>query len=449
MRIKKMSKYFGTDGIRGKANVTLTVETAFKIGRYLGYHFSKEKKAHIVIGKDTRLSSSMFECAIASGASSSGCDVSLVGYCPTPTIAYLTKNMHFDCGVMISASHNPYYDNGIKIFSSEGIKIDAHLEELIEAYIDDEVSLEYVSGNAIGKIETYSEGLQHYLDWLASLFPMDLSNFHIAIDCANGSSTTTALQLLTRLHANCHVINHEPNGININEGCGSTHPEALCKLVKEGKYDLGLAFDGDADRLIAVNEDGQLIDGDHILYICGKFLKENDALENNTVVTTVMANLGFFKAMERLQIDTKSTKVGDKYVYDCMVKEHFTLGGEQSGHIIFSNHATTGDGLLTALKLIEVMHKTSKSLKTLSEGLKIYPQLLVNVPVKDKEVVLHDEDVAKEIKDVTLKLKDNGRILVRPSGTEPLIRVMVEAETEELCHHYVYQVVDLIKQKNL
>lgn len=444
-----MGRYFGTDGIRGKANETLDVQRAFQVGRYLGYYFSRQGKGRILVGKDTRLSSGMFENAIAAGASASGADVYLLGYCPTPSVAYLVKREQFSCGVMISASHNPYYDNGIKVFSQAGIKLSSEIEALVEDYIDGLTEIPLVSGEKIGQVIRYDEGLEHYLDWLESLFDFRLEQFHLALDLANGSATTTAEKLLRRMGAHCTVIHSEPNGVNINTKCGSTHPESLQELMKSGIFDLGLAFDGDADRLIAVDPQGNLINGDYVLYICGKYLKENGLLHGNTVVSTVMANLGFFKAMERLDIATESTQVGDKYVYECMVKNDYMLGGEQSGHIIFKEHATTGDGLLTALKLLEVMHKTGKGILSLEEGLKIYPQLLINVPVKDKEAAMQADPIVKEVAAINEELHGNGRILVRPSGTEPLVRVMVEAESDELCHHYVYRVVDLIEESGL
>ncbi len=440
-----MGKYFGTDGIRGKANQTLNVERAFLIGQCLGNMFYKEKKARIVVGKDTRLSSSMFEHAIAAGAASTGGDVYLVGYCPTPVISYLSKNEDFDCGVMISASHNPFYDNGIKIFSHDGVKLSAKLEEEIEAYIDGLSNVELKSDGNIGEIHSYNEGLDKYLDWMQSLVDIDLSHLNIALDCANGSATTTALKLLERFGAKCTVIHNEPNGVNINTNCGSTHPEELQELMKQGNYDLGCAFDGDADRLIAVNSRGELVDGDAILYICGQYLKSIDKLNKNTVVTTVMANLGYFKAMEAKGIDSVSTQVGDKYVYESMVNHDYVLGGEQSGHIIFKQHATTGDGLLTACKILEVMCKTSKSIEELCDGLVIYPQLLINVPVQDKQATLQDPIILAEVAAVEKELGADGRILVRPSGTEPLVRVMVEAKTDEICEMMVKRVTQLIK----
>lgn len=442
-----MGKYFGTDGIRGRANETLDVYRAFQVGQYLGYYFTHHGTSKkILVGKDTRLSSSMFEHAIAAGASAAGADVYLMGYCSTPSVAYLTKNSDFGCGVMISASHNPYDDNGIKVFSHDGFKLSKDIEDLVEDYIDGNIEIDLAVGDCIGHVIEYPEGLTQYLDWMAGILDVDLKGFKLAVDCANGSNCTTAEKLLKRLGATCTIIHDQPDGLNINTKCGSTHPEALQSLVKSGDYDLGLAFDGDADRLIAVNPKGELINGDYILYICGKFMKETGKLAKDTVVTTVMANLGFFKAMEKEQLDTRSTQVGDKYVMECMVKEGFTLGGEQSGHIIFSEYATTGDGLLTALKLLEVMKKTGKSIVELSEGLKIYPQLLVNVRVKDKEAVMKEPAILNEIEQVSKELEGNGRILVRPSGTEPLVRVMAEAETDEICHDLVYRIVKLIEE---
>lgn len=442
-----MGRYFGTDGIRGKANVTLSAQRAFLTGRYLGYIFSKERKGKILIGKDTRISSSMYEMAVAAGATSQGADVYFLGTCPTPAVTYLVLKEKFDCGVMISASHNPYYDNGIKVFNCNGLKLESSIEDEIEDYLDGKTVIEYATEDKIGTNIDFSSGLEEYLGWLYSMFDLDLNGMNLAIDCANGSSSVTAKRLLEKMGAHVEAIHNEPSGININVHCGSTHPESLQELVRNGNYDLGLAFDGDADRLIAVDSQGNLMNGDTILYICGKYLESKNELNNHVVVSTVMANLGFFKALEKCGLKSVSTQVGDKYVYDCMVKNDYVLGGEQSGHIIFKKYATTGDGLLTALKLIEVMKNTGKSAIELSEGLVIFPQLLVNQKVKDKTVVLNDEEINQAIDQVTKELGSSGRILVRPSGTEPLIRVMVEAETEEICHHYVYKILDLIKEK--
>ena len=439
-----MGRYFGTDGIRGKANVALDVNRAFLVGQCLGHLFSRNRRGKILVGKDTRQSSGMFEHAIAAGASSCGADVYLMSTCPTPAVAFLTKEKEFDCGVMISASHNPFYDNGIKVFSSQGTKLDPKTESQIEDYIDGKSEIELCTEDQIGEIIGYNEGLEHYLTWMGNIFPLDLSGFRIAVDCANGSASVTAQRLLERLGADCTVICDKPNGININTDCGSTHPERLQQLVKEGNFDLGLAFDGDADRLIATDSNGHLLDGDFILYICGQHMKRKNELNGNTIVTTVMANLGFFKAMERVKINTISTQVGDKYVYECMVKEDYVLGGEQSGHIIFKEHSTTGDGLLTACKLLEVMKETKKTAIELSEGLDIYPQLLVNVKVQDKQKVMESPLIKQAIEEAEKQLDGNGRILVRPSGTEPLVRVMVEAKTDEICQQMVQKIVDRI-----
>ena len=417
-----MGRYFGTDGIRGKANEVLTAERAFQVGRYLGYYFSKEGKNKIVIGKDTRLSSDMFENALAAGITSEGCDAYLAGYCPTPMICLLTKENGFACGAMISASHNPFYDNGIKVFSNDGFKLSSDIEGLIEDYID-------------GKVTIPKE------------YPLDLSGWKIAIDCANGSSSFTAKKALERLGAEVTAFHNEPNGININTKCGSTHPELFCEEMKKGDYTVGLTFDGDADRQIMVRPDGELVNGDFMLYIVGKYLRDHNKLTNNTIVTTVMANLGLYKAMEREGIQVEKTQVGDKYVSEVMFRDNYVIGGEQSGHIILKEHATTGDGLLTALSVLEVMKNTGKGIIELCDGLKIYPQLLVNVKVTDKTLVMDDEEVQKSIDEVNEELNGNGRILVRPSGTEPLLRVMAEAETDEICERLVGKVADIIRRK--
>lgn len=444
-----MGKYFGTDGARGKANVNLTLDMAIKIGQYIGSYYSKDKHARIVVGKDTRLSSDMFEAAIVAGATSTGANVYVVGTCPTPCVSYLIRKDKFDCGVMISASHNPFYDNGIKLFNGDGKKMDPEVEDLIEKYIDGEIDVEVAVDEKVGKMVDYSESLSLYESWLKNIVNCDLTGMNIALDLANGSATSCALDTLRDLGAKCKVIHTTPDGININTQCGSTHPEDLQELMKTGKYDVGFAFDGDADRLIAVDEEGNLFDGDHTLYACGKYFSKTGKLNKNTIVTTVMANLGFYKAMEAFEINTEQTAVGDKYVFECMEANDYSIGGEQSGHIIFKEHANTGDGLLTALKLLEVMTHEKKSLKQLSEGLTIFPQLLVNIRVKDKNVAMADEAVLAEVEKVKEALGDEGRILVRTSGTEPLVRVMVEATTDELCHKYVYQVIDVIKARGL
>ena len=442
-----MGKYFGTDGIRGRANDTLTLDKAIKIGRYLGAYYGQSGHARILIGKDTRLSSSMFESGLAAGAAASGADVYLLGVCPTPSVSYLIQKEHFSCGIMVSASHNPYYDNGIKLFSPAGKKMDPAVEEAIEATFTGEDELPYAINEAIGRIIDYHDALQLYISWLRET-ACDLSGMNIALDLANGSAVATAVETLRELGAKLEVIHSEPNGVNINTHCGSTHPEELQELMRKGHYDAGFAFDGDADRLIAVDEDGNLINGDYTLYIVGKALKAKGLLKDDVVVTTVMANLGLYKAFEKCGIHSVQTAVGDKYVYESMEAIGYTIGGEQSGHIIFNEYETTGDGLFTALQLLKIMKETGLSLKTLGEELFIYPQLLVNVPVKDKEKALHDPKILAEIAAVEAKLGDEGRILVRPSGTEPLVRVMVEAKTHELCDEYVYQIVDTIRSSN-
>lgn len=444
-----MGTHFGTDGIRGKANDSLRVETAFAVGRYLGYVYSKEKKGKILIGMDTRLSSSMFEAALAAGASSCGADVYCLKVCPTPAVAYLTGLDDFDCGVMISASHNPYYDNGIKVFNHQGVKISNELEHEIERFIDGKINIPYAEDGKIGCVFDYQEGLRRYTDYLKSLFQMDLSKMTLALDAANGSATTSAYDVLTSFGAKCHIIHNQPDGININARCGSTHPQSLQQFVKEIKADLGLAFDGDADRLIAVDEQGNLVDGDHVIYACGVHMKEKGLLTHNTVVTTVMANLGCYKALDRAGIAYERTQVGDKNVYECMVQNDFQLGGEQSGHIIFKQHATTGDGLLTALKILEVMSAKQSPITKLTEDLYIYPQLLKNVKVNDKSKALHDTELIALTERIQNELGSEGRILVRPSGTEPLVRVMVEAKSDELCARYVGECVAFLNQKGL
>lgn len=444
-----MGKYFGTDGYRGKANVTLHLEYAMKIGRYLGYYYGKDKHARILIGKDTRQSSSMYEMALAAGASASGASVYLLGVCPTPSVSYLISKENFDCGIMVSASHNPYYDNGIKLFNGKGKKMDPEIEQAIESYFESDEELPFAIDEKIGKVINFEDGLQLYISWLKETNPLRLDGMKIALDLANGSATTTAQECLSELGATLEVIHSEPNGININNKCGSTHPESLQELVREGNYDVGFAFDGDADRLIAVDEDGNLMNGDYILHICGKHMLKKGILKDNVVVTTVMANLGLYKAFEKNGISSVKTAVGDKYVFEAMEANDYKIGGEQSGHIIFKDYQNTGDGLFSALQLLSVMVEEKKSLKQLSEDLFIYPQLLVNMPVKDKQKVLEDEEVNKLIQKISDELGSDGRILVRPSGTEPLLRVMVEAKSDEICHKYVYQVIDFVKEKGL
>lgn len=440
-----MGKYFGTDGFRGEANVGLTVSHAFKVGRFLGYFYGKEHKAKIVIGKDTRRSSYMFEYALAAGLTASGADAYLLHVTSTPSVSYVVRTEDFDCGIMISASHNPFYDNGIKIINGNGYKLEAEIENLIEEYIDkeeDDISL--ATGDNIGRTVDYVLGRNRYLGYLISLPTKSFKDVKVGLDCANGSAHQIATAVFNALGAKTYVINAEPDGININTGCGSTHIERLQEFVKENKLDIGFAYDGDADRCLAVDENGSLIDGDAILYICGSYLKNKGELNGNKVVTTIMSNMGLYKAFDELGIGYEKTDVGDKYVSENMVANGFSLGGEQSGHIIFSKYATTGDGVLTSLKLMEAMLDSKKKISGLAEGFKIYPQLLVNIKVSDKEAVMNDEKIAEAKAEAELRLGGDGRILLRKSGTEPLIRVMAEAVTDGKCKEAVERIIDEI-----
>lgn len=445
-----MGKYFGTDGFRGEANEVLTVEHAFKVGRYLGWYYGQEHKARIVIGKDTRRSSYMFEYALAAGLTASGANAYLLHVTTTPSVSYVTRTEGFDCGIMISASHNPFYDNGIKIINGKGHKMEAEVEEKIERYIDGETSeLPLAKKENIGRTIDYAAGRNRYIGYLISLATRSFEDMRVGLDCSNGSAFAIAKSVYDALGAKTYVINCEPDGLNINTNCGSTHIEVLQNFVKEKKLDVGFAFDGDADRCIAVDENGEVVDGDLILYICGRYLKENARLSGNTIVTTIMSNLGLYKACDKAGIKYEKTAVGDKYVYENMVKNDFCLGGEQSGHIIFSKHATTGDGILTSLMVMEVILEKKMSLSKLAEPVKIYPQLLRNVKVLDKKTARENPEVIKAVNAVAEALGDDGRILVRESGTEPVIRVMVEASTNELCEKYVTQVTDVIKAEGL
>ncbi|MCI1931464.1 MAG: phosphoglucosamine mutase [Clostridia bacterium] len=444
-----MGKYFGTDGFRGEANVGLTVEHAFKVGRFLGWYYGRNSKdkCRIVIGKDTRRSSYMFEYALCAGITSSGADAYLLHVTTTPSVSYVARTGDFNCGIMISASHNPYYDNGIKLINSNGEKMDEETIAKIEDYIDNNTSLPYALKEKIGRTIDYAAGRNRYIGYLISLAVCSYKGIKVGLDCANGSSWMIAKNVFDALGAKTYVINAEPDGTNINMNCGSTHIEALQKFVKENSLDVGFAFDGDADRCIAVDDKGNVINGDLILYICGTYMKKIGKLENNTVVTTVMSNLGLYKAFDAAGINYEKTKVGDKYVYENMLKNGHRIGGEQSGHIIFSNYATTGDGILTAEKLMEVIIEKKLPLSKLAEPVYIYPQILKNIKVKDKKAVQEDADVKKAIGDVGEKLGENGRILVRESGTEPLIRVMVEAKSDSLCEKYVDYVINIIKRR--
>lgn len=449
----KMGKYFGTDGFRGEANVTLTVEDAYKVGRFLGWYYGQKTKAdrcRVVIGKDTRRSSYMFEYSLVSGLTASGADVYLLHVTTTPSVSYVVRTEEFDCGIMISASHNSYYDNGIKVINGRGEKLEEETIEKIESYLDGEMGeIPFAKRDAIGRTVDYAAGRNRYIGYLISLATRSFKNMRVGLDCANGSASAIAKNVFDALGAETHVINNTPDGLNINTNCGSTHIEGLQKYVVENHLDVGFAYDGDADRCLAVDSEGKLVDGDKILYVCGKYMKEQGTLVNNTVVTTVMSNFGLYKAFEREGISYEKTAVGDKYVYENMSQNGHCLGGEQSGHIIFSKHATTGDGILTSLKLMEVILEKKETLAKLADEVQIYPQVLKNVRVKDKEAAQADRDVQAEVQKVSDALGDTGRILVRPSGTEPLIRVMVEAPTDEICGKYVAQVVEMIEKKGL
>ena len=443
-----MGKYFGTDGFRGEANVNLTVEHAYKVGRFLGWYYGQAHKAQIVIGKDTRRSSYMFEYSLVAGLTASGADVYLLHVTTTPSVSYVVRTEGFDCGIMISASHNPFYDNGIKVINGNGQKLEASVEAKIEEYIDGKIpELPFAKREDIGRTVDFSAGRNRYIGYLISIPTRAFKNKRVGLDCSNGSASAIAKSVFDALGAKTYVINNEPDGTNINMNCGSTHIEGLQKFVVENNLDAGFAYDGDADRCLAVDEKGNLVDGDAIIYICGKYLRDRGRLNNNKVVTTVMSNLGLYKALDAEGIGYEKTAVGDKYVYEYMTNNGCILGGEQSGHIIFSKYASTGDGILTSLKMMEVMMARKKKMSELMEGLHIYPQVLENVRVTDKKAAQDDADVQSAVRAVTEALGDTGRILVRESGTEPLLRVMVEAETEEICKKYVDQVVDVVKKK--
>ena len=457
-----MGKYFGTDGFRGEANNNLTADHAYKIGRFLGWYYGELKRrngddipARIVIGKDTRRSSYMFEYTLVGGLVASGADAYLLHVTTTPSVAYVARTDEFDCGIMISASHNPYYDNGIKLINGNGEKMDEETISLVEAYLDGELEvfgqkfeeIPFAHTSKIGRTVDYVSGRNRYIGYLISLGIYSFKGVKVGLDCANGSSWNLAKSVFDALGAKTYVINAEPNGTNINNNAGSTHIEGLQKFVVENGLDVGFAYDGDADRCLCVDEKGDLVDGDAILYIYGKYMKERGKLENNTVVTTVMSNFGLYKAFDEAGINYAKTAVGDKYVYEYMTKNNCILGGEQSGHIIFSKYASTGDGILTSLKMMQVMLGRKKKMSELMEGLTIYPQVLENVRVTDKKAAQDDAAVQAAVQAVTEALGDTGRILVRESGTEPVLRVMVEAETKEICQKYVSQVVDVVKEK--
>ena len=445
-----MGKYFGTDGFRGEANVVLTYDHAIKIGRFLGWYYGARigKKARIVIGKDTRRSSYMFEYALCTGLMASGADAYIMHVTTTPSVSYITRTDSFDCGIMISASHNPYYDNGIKLMNNNGEKMDEETILEIEKYIDGErAELPLAKDSEIGRTVDYVAGRNRYIGYLISLSRYSYNGMRVGLDCANGASWTIAKAVFDALGAKTYVINNEPDGFNINTDCGSTHIEHLQKFVLEKNLDVGFAYDGDADRCLCVDEKGNVITGDHILYIYGAYMKERGKLLNNTVVTTVMSNFGLYKAFDKAGIDYVKTNVGDKYVYENMVQTGNRIGGEQSGHIIFSKSATTGDGILTSMKMMEVMLAKEKPLSVLAAPVQTYPQVLKNVRVKSKPEAQNDPMVQSIIKDVTDALGADGRILVRESGTEPVIRVMVEADSDKKCEKYVDEVIDVIKDQ--
>lgn len=458
--VKKMGRYFGTDGFRGEANENLTADHAYKVGRFLGWYYGELKRqkgddtpAKIVIGKDTRRSSYMFEYSIVGGLTASGADAYLLHVTTTPSVAYIARVDEFDCGIMISASHNPYYDNGIKLINGNGEKMDEETISLVEDYIDGKLEVfgqkweevPFAHREHIGCTVDYISGRNRYVGYLISLGMYSFRGMKVGLDCANGSSWNIAKSVFDALGAKTYVINASPDGTNINMNAGSTHIEGLCKYVVENGLDVGFAYDGDADRCLCVDEKGNVISGDHILYIYGAYMKERGKLLNNTVVTTVMSNFGLYKAFDELGIGYAKTAVGDKYVYEYMTKNSCRIGGEQSGHIIFSKYASTGDGILTSLKMMEVMMAKKKKMSELAEPLKIYPQVLENIRVTDKKAAQQDGDVQAAVKAVAQELGESGRILVRESGTEPLVRVMVEAADEDICRRYVDSVINVIR----
>ena len=446
-----MGKYFGTDGFRGEANVTLTVDHAFKVGRFLGWYYGKnheDGKAKIVIGKDTRRSSYMFEYSLVAGLTASGADAYLLHVTTTPSVSYVARTEDFDCGIMISASHNPFYDNGIKLINAAGEKMKEDVIAEIEKYLDGELGdIPYATREKIGCTVDYTAGRNRYMGYLMSLAIYSFKGVRVGLDASNGSAWTLAKAVFDALGAKTYVINAAPDGTNINTNCGSTHIEGLQDLVRREHLDVGFAFDGDADRCLCVDEKGEVITGDHILYIYGCYMKDRDKLVGNKVVTTVMSNFGLYKAFDAVGIEYEKTKVGDKYVYECMSENGYRIGGEQSGHIIFSKYATTGDGIITALKMMEVMLAKKKTLSELAAPLVIYPQVLKNIRVTDKTQAQDDADVKAAVEAVASALGADGRILVRESGTEPVVRVMVEAGSTEECEKYVDQVIEVIKSK--
>lgn len=443
-----MGKYFGTDGFRGEANVNLTAMHAFKVGRFIGWYYGRYHKCSVAIGKDTRRSSYMFEDALSAGLTSTGADVYLLHVTTTPSVSYVVSTEDFDCGIMISASHNPFDDNGIKLLNGKGEKMEQEVIDQVEAYIDaDFDSIPYATGEKIGRTVDYFAGRNRYMGYLMTLAKHSFRNIRVGLDCSNGSASAIAKSVFDALGAETHVIHAEPNGTNINMGCGSTHIEELQNYVIGNHLDIGFAYDGDADRCFCVDDQGHVVNGDLILYVCGVYMKQNGELKNNTVVTTVMSNIGLYKAFDAVGIHYEKTDVGDKNVYECMRNHGYRLGGEESGHIIFSKYATTGDGILTSIKLMEVMLSEKRKMSELISPVTIYPQVLKNIRVTGKQEVMNDEDVKKAIEEVDNILNGNGRILVRESGTEPVIRVMVEAETEQKAEDCVDRIIEVISQK--
>ncbi len=436
-----MGKYFGTDGFRGEANKNLTVEHAFKIGRYLGWYYGQSRKAKVVIGKDTRRSSYMFENALCAGLTASGADAYLLHVTSTPSVSYVARADDFDCGIMISASHNPYYDNGIKLINSNGEKMDEKLLDGIEEYIDSDTKLPYAEREKIGRTVDYAAGRNRYIGYLISLATRSYKDYRVGLDCANGSTWQMAKSVFDALGADTYVINNHPDGLNINVDCGSTHIERLRDFVLQNRLDVGFAFDGDADRCLAVDEKGNIINGDHILYVCAKYMKEHGTFGSSKVVTTIMSNMGLYKALDALGIGYEKTAVGDKYVAENMRRNGYLIGGEQSGHIIFGRLANTGDGILTAIKVMEAITESKQPLSVLASGMTMYPQKLKNVVVTDKDETLACPEVKAAVGKVEVDLGDEGRVVLRKSGTEPLLRVMVEAGTQELCEQKVDEII--------
>lgn len=445
-----MGKYFGTDGFRGEANVKLTVDHAFQVGRYVGWYYGRDHKAKIVIGKDTRRSSYMFEYALVAGLTASGADAYLLHVTTTPSVSYVVRTEDFDCGIMISASHNPFYDNGIKLLNGNGQKIEAEIEARIEAYLDGRLEqLPYATGEDIGRTVDFVSGRNRYIGHLISIPSCDFKNLKVGLDCSNGSASNIAKSVFDALRAKTYVINNDPNGTNINTNCGSTHIEVLQKYVVDNGLDVGFAYDGDADRCIAVDHRGNIIDGDKIMYVCGKYLRDQGKLRGNTVVTTIMSNMGLYKALEKEGISYEQTAVGDKYVAENMMENNYSLGGEQSGHIIFSRYAATGDGILTSLMIMEACVEKKSTLCDLAKEMVVYPQLLRNVRVADKKIARENPKVVEAVQAAARALGTEGRILVRESGTEPVIRVMVEAGTQDICAEHVNNVIKVMENEGL